>query len=62
MDRFYWLWARIHGLWCLVRMHDIEWRANTDYEPDCPGDIVCHTCNLVLWCRWYDPWRKHPSE
>lgn len=62
MIRNYWttIAARLKGLWCIVCGHDIEWF----YSPDdmCSGDIVCNTCNQLIWCRWHDPWRKEPPE
>lgn len=48
-----WLTARLRGLLCLMLAHDVEWASNKDEV--CAGDIVCHTCNLIIWCRWYDP-------
>ena len=41
--------------------HTIIWRHNPVLDdPDfkCEGDIVCHTCNQLYWCRFYD----HPDR
>ena len=48
-----WLFARVIGIGHILRWHQVEWK----YSPEdtCYGDIVCHTCNLIIWCRWYDP-------
>jgi hypothetical protein len=44
--------ARLHGLWCLLAGHDVHWRARADDV--CPGDIICHTCRCLHWCRRHD--------
>lgn len=46
--------ARLDAIWCKVRFHDLTWRTERDIEADCPGDILCGTCNVLHWCRWYD--------
>jgi hypothetical protein len=53
-ERRWWgIQARLDGLLCYLRRHRVEWRANVD-DGVCPGDIVCHTCDRIHWCRWYD--------
>lgn len=37
--------------------HAVVWRTSPPDLPLCSGDIVCHSCAQVLWCRAYDPWR-----
>lgn len=37
--------------------HAVTWNAASRNTPACPGDIVCHECGQVLWCRAHDPWR-----
>jgi hypothetical protein len=37
--------------------HAATWRASSFDSSLCPGDIVCHDCGQVLWCRAHDPWR-----
>jgi hypothetical protein len=54
-----WLWARLDGLRCILRGHTVRWRAGAD--DICTGDIICDTCNRVIWCRWYDPWRGNQT-
>jgi hypothetical protein len=48
------LMARMGALWCVLRRHDVDWRANANDFPECAGDIVCNTCNKIHWCRWYE--------
>jgi hypothetical protein len=49
--------ARLAYLTHRLRGHVIVWRRlRSDLAP-CPGDIICETCDRVLWCRAYDPWR-----
>lgn len=60
------LHARLHAVVCWLKGHDVKWRTGSEslveddvrFADTCPGDIVCETCNLVIWCRWYDPWRR----
>ena len=35
-----------------IRGHEVYWRVNVDEL--CSGDIVCETCNLIIWCRAND--------
>ena len=46
--------ARIHAILHKVRhpSHVIKWKTGPDWM--CPGDIVCETCDMVIWCRVYD--------
>ncbi|MBI4887931.1 MAG: hypothetical protein HY824_12625 [Acidobacteria bacterium] len=37
--------------------HAVTWRTSRSEPPRCTGDIVCHDCGHVLWCRTDDPWR-----
>ena len=55
--------ARVDALWCVVRGHDVEWRTAPDAEAGCTGDILCETCGVLHWCRWYDGDRREkPCE
>lgn len=47
------LLGRLDGIWHILRGHRLEWKSNRDRI--CAGDIVCHTCSLLIWCRWNDP-------
>lgn len=47
------LLARFDGLMHKLKGHKVEWAMSPMVT--CKGDIVCHTCNVVLWCRWLDP-------
>jgi hypothetical protein len=38
--------------------HAVTWKMAPDTGSVCPGDIVCHECDHVLWCRARDPWRR----
>jgi hypothetical protein len=42
--------------------HAVLWRSAADARVNCPGDIVCCTCNQVLWCRAHDPWRPSAPD
>ena len=46
--------ARLDAVWHWARGHRVRWRANPDYM--CSGDILCDTCDAVMWCRSHDPW------
>jgi hypothetical protein len=62
-DTWWALRGRLDGLWCLLRRHDVDWRASSNDIPGCSGDIVCHTCERVHWCRWYDrPNRRQTDD
>lgn len=37
--------------------HSVAWKLASGIPSVCPGDIVCHECGQVLWCRAHDPWR-----
>lgn len=50
---FYGLMARLQGVMHILRGHDVEWNADPETEW-CAGDIICHTCDLLIWCRWHD--------
>src|SRR5689334_17948330 len=36
--------------------HRTVWTRSRPDLPPCPGDIMCETCDQVLWCRANDPW------
>ena len=40
------------------RGHLTIWKRSRADRSPCPGDVVCETCNQVLWCRAHDPWRR----
>lgn len=42
--------------------HAVTWKTSSRKPWICPGDIVCHECGQVLWCRAHDPWRKSSDE
>ena len=41
--------------------HAVTWTTSSQ-DSTCPGDIVCHECGQVLWCRAHDPWRGASVE
>jgi len=44
------LLALLGAVKCWLRGHDVNWRFEPD-PPLCTGDVVCHTCNVIHWCR-----------
>jgi len=42
--------AICHKIW--NPKHDLKWRIDADEL--CDGDIVCKTCGIIFWCRYYD--------
>jgi hypothetical protein len=38
--------------------HAVTWKTSSADPSLCRGDIVCHQCGQVLWCRAHDPWRR----
>ena len=42
--------------------HAVTWNRLPDDASLCAGDIVCHECGQVLWCRAHDPWRTTRVE
>ena len=53
--------ARLDALVCKLRGHNVDWHAGPDDL--CPtGDIVCHYCDVVYWCRALDPWSRSLFE
>jgi hypothetical protein len=38
--------------------HGVSWHAASTTTPPCAGDVVCHDCGQILWCRSSDPWRR----
>ena len=36
--------------------HAATWNTPPTDASCCGGDIVCHECGQVLWCRAHDPW------
>ncbi len=47
---------RFNAVFHWIRGHEVYWYVSEDEL--CPGDIVCETCNQIIWCRSHDPWRK----
>jgi hypothetical protein len=45
-----------------ARGHVATWKTWSQDPSGCPGDIVCHDCGQVLWCRAHDPWRIATDE
>jgi len=54
--------GRLLFLTHVVSGHDVSWRVPVEHPQQCPGDIVCHDCGVVLWCRVRDPWRSPPDR
>lgn len=46
----------------LASGHVVTWKMASGTPSVCPGDIVCHECGHVLWCRAHDPWRGPTVE
>ena len=44
--------ARIDALLHVLQGHKVSWKVNCD--DNCKGDIVCHTCNMIIWCRAHE--------
>jgi len=42
--------------------HAVTWNRAAADGFSCGGDIVCHECGQVLWCRAHDPWRARSIE
>jgi hypothetical protein len=42
--------------------HAATWKTSSPNPDVCAGDIVCHECGQVLWCRAHDPWRNLRGE
>ena len=42
--------------------HAVTWNRPPADASCCGGDIVCHECGQVLWCRAHDPWRAARVE
>lgn len=40
----------------------MTWKSWPTNGSPCPGDVVCHECGEVLWCRADDPWRDASDE
>ncbi len=40
----------------------MTWNIPSEIPAVCPGDIMCHECGQVLWCRAHDPWRRQRTE
>ena len=47
---------RLYSLWHIARGHKVYWRVGAD--DICDGDIVCGTCNLLIWCRALDHFNR----
>lgn len=58
--------ARVTYLTHCLRGHVTVWKQSRPDLARCPGDILCETCDRVLWCRAYDPWcptgREAPED
>lgn len=60
-----WLAALVGRLSYLVHLasgHAVTWNWPPADASFCPGDIACHYCGHVLWCRAHDPWRATSVE
>ena len=44
-----------------VSGHSVTWN-RPPVDGACAGDVVCHDCGQVLWCRAHDPWRARRVE
>ena len=59
-------WAAVAGRLAFVTHsvsgHAVTWMMPSETPAVCPGDIVCHECGQVLWCRAHDPWRGSMVE
>jgi hypothetical protein len=42
--------------------HGVTWNRPPSDASLCGGDIVCHECGQVLWCRAHDPWRATTGD
>ncbi len=42
--------------------HAVTWKTSPPDTCLCAGDVVCHDCGQVLWCRAHDPWRAETLE
>lgn len=54
----YSIWARLQALYHITAGHDVGWKVTYGNDLGCAGDIVCNTCQELIWCRALDPWRK----
>jgi len=45
-----------------ARGHAVTWNRPPSDASLCAGDIVCHECGQVLWCRAHDPWRATTGD
>jgi len=52
--------ARLQAICHKIRhpKHKLVWKHSPE-EGLCKGDIVCETCDIVFWCRFYDKKRKY---
>lgn len=58
MVMYYAVMSRLEGLTHWLRGHDIAWAVVPVCEDlSCPGDLICDTCDKVIWCKMLDPWR-----
>ena len=55
--------ARLHAIWHKIihPTHKLVWKSSPA-EGLCKGDIVCDTCNVLFWCRYYDLSEKEKNE
>jgi hypothetical protein len=56
------LTGRLSYLAHLTSGHVVTWRTSPPDLPLCAGDIVCHDCGQVLWCRAHDPWQADAGD
>ena len=54
--------GRLSYLTHLASGHAVTWNRPPADSSRCAGDIVCHECGQVLWCRAHDPWRAASVE
>jgi len=57
------IFSRIAYVYHTLCYHDTQWTGPPwnlppDVDPDsfCGHDIICHTCQEVIWCRGMDLW------
>jgi hypothetical protein len=50
---YYGVTARLEGVWHMLRGHRVLWSTHA-VKDFCVGDIVCESCNRVIWCRALD--------
>jgi len=53
-------WTILHKI--LHPTHIIIWKDGPAPEIGCAGDIICETCDMLIWCRSYDLSDKEQEE